>query len=95
MTAEIAIYDLPPVMKLEDCQELENFLQQSIETPVTLNCKEVTRFTGLAAQMLACATAAWTEKGLPFHFVDATPGCIESLETLGLEDVIAENGAMA
>jgi len=84
MTAETAIFDLPPVMKLEDCEQLFSFFEQSAGTPVTIRCEAVSRLTGLAAQTLCFAAEKWAQDDLPFCMENLSDGCMESLNTLGL-----------
>ncbi|PUB18739.1 chemotaxis protein CheX [Yoonia sediminilitoris] len=93
MTSECATYDLPEVMKLEDCQELHSFLIKQQGTPVALNCTAVTRISGLAAQMIHFAAGEWAGEDVDFSLRDLSPGCITSLTTLGLGGLVANEGA--
>lgn len=94
MTLETATYDLPTVPKFEDCQNLHSFLQNAVGTPVVVNCNAVTRIGGLAAQILCMAAKTWAADGVPLRFADPTADCRESLKTLGLDTLLAENGGV-
>ncbi len=90
MTSDNATFELPPVMKLEDCQQLHSFLEQSAELPIVLDCSAVTRLGGLGAQIIQMAHAAWDANDLRVVLADPTPECRESLNTLGLSDLLTE-----
>ncbi len=95
MTADCAIFELPPVMKLEDCEALHNFFQESRGQAVTLNCASVTRMTGLSAQLVFFAVRRWSADGVKFALSDASEGCMQSLRTLGLDVFLFQEGARA
>lgn len=95
MTSECATFDLPEVMKLEDCQALHAFLQEHQGTAVILNCAAVTRISGLAAQMIHFAAGEWAGDDAGFSLHEASPGCHESLTTLGFESLLSGEGATA
>ena len=93
MTTDCATFDLPPVMTLEDCQDLHAFLQRSLGAPIALHCGAVTRVTGLAAQMMQCAAQIWDQEDVPFTLADPSEGCVETLTMLGLSSLVDHEGA--
>lgn len=95
MTAETATFDLPPVMKLEDCEQLFIFFEQSVGQPVAIRCDAVNRISGLAAQTLFIASEKWTQDGIEFALENASDGCRESLSVLGLSDQFFQAEAQA
>ncbi len=94
MTADCAIYELPPVMKLEDCEKLHGFLHERRGQAVALGCGSVDRMTGLAAQMIFFAHRKWSSDGVSFTLRDPSGGCLESLTTLGLAAPLSDEGAI-
>lgn len=94
MTPDTATFDLPPVLKLEECQQLHTFLQQSVGTPITLNCGAVTRLGGLPAQLIAMAAKSWALDDVPMLLANPTDNFRDCLQSLGLDAVLAENGGM-
>lgn len=90
MTAETVCFELPPVMKLEDCQGLHAFLQDAHGKPVTLECAAVTRITGLAGQMILMAQKSWAADNLQFDLNAPSEGCIESLKILGMDVLMTD-----
>ncbi|MBE0413988.1 STAS domain-containing protein [Yoonia sp.] len=95
MTLDTRTFDLPPIMKIEDCQNLHGFLQQSGGTPVILECASVTRLGGLAAQLIKIAATIWAAQGVPFKLVAPSPGFRDSLRALGLDDLLTEKEGVA
>ena len=95
MSAVCAEFDLPPVMKLEDCEVFNNFLQDAIGQPVAINCGQVTRLPGLAAQSLLAAKRRWETDELPFSLNNMTDDFIGSVERLGLTQDFSLEGASA
>lgn len=90
MNADGATFEIPPVMKVEDCEALFLFLEQAEGQPVTLQCGAVSRIPGLAAQTLLFATQKWAKDGISLSLTDQSDGCVESLKLLGLSDLIAQ-----
>lgn len=93
MTTDSTTYALPPVMKLEDCQNLHTFLERSADRSVSLDCSAVTRLGGLGAQMIQMARIAWTANAIELSLVNPSDECVESLNTLGLGDLLKEEEA--
>lgn len=94
MPPDTATFDLPPVLKLEECQQLHSFLQQSAGTPVTLNCAAVTRLGGLPAQLITMAAKSWAEDNMPLAFAAPSADFRNCLDTLGLTDFLTEHGGI-
>lgn len=92
MTADSAIFELPPVMKLEDCQKLFVFLQDAQDTPVTLDCSAVTRLGGMGAQIIQMASDTWAMNDQPFSLENMTTECRDSLTTLGFDTLVTAEG---
>lgn len=86
MTCDSATYALPSATRLEDCQRLYAFLEQSADQAVALDCGAVTRLGGLAAQMILMASKSWSDNDLQFALKNATADCVDNLKTLGLHD---------
>ncbi|WP_342076271.1 hypothetical protein [Yoonia sp. SS1-5] len=80
-------------MKLEDCQALHAFLSQSQADGIALNAANVTRLPGLAAQLIDFAARQWTANDLPFVVAQPNEGFIDSLETMGFQDLLFTMGA--
>lgn len=95
MTTDSATFDLPPVMTLEDCQDLHAFLQQSRGIPIALNCAAVTRVTGPAAQMMQFAAQVWEREDVGFTLADPSEGFVQTLETLGMASLLDQEGVSA
>lgn len=94
MPPDTATFDLPPLLKLEECQQLHSFLQQSAGTPVTLNCADVTRLGGLPAQLITMAAKTWAEDNVPLAFAAPSADFRNCLDTLGLTELLMENGGI-
>lgn len=88
MPSDTATFDLPPVLKLEECQQLHDFLLEAVGTPVTLNCAAVTRLGGLPAQMITMAARAWAAEDVPLHLADPSGSFRESLQIMGLDALL-------
>ena len=95
MTADSVNFEMPPLMKVEDCEAFFTFLQNATGKAVSLQCGEVTRITGLAAQMILIAAQSWAAENTPFQMVDPSAGCIKSLDTLGLTEMLSQEGVIA
>ncbi len=94
MTANSTIFEMPPVMKLEDCETLHCFLQEQHGQAVALDCAAVDRMTGLAAQLVVFAHRKWSSDGVSFALRDVSNGCRDSLTALGLAALLTQEGAM-
>lgn len=89
MTADTATFELPPTVKVDDCQVLRSFLVAAQEQPVTINCANVIRLGGLGAQLLLMGRQMWSSKGLEFTLSDPSDGFTESLSDLGLSNMLS------
>lgn len=95
MTAQIATYDLPPVMKSEDCRKLDTFLREHRDRSVMLNCASVTRIGGQGAQVIA-AHLKFRAGGTASLLFDApSEACLSSFSDMGLAHLIAQVGVTA
>lgn len=92
--SDTVTFDLPPVLKLEECQQLHAFLLESVGTPVTLNCAAVTRLGGLPAQLITMAARAWAVDDISLQLADPSDGFRESLQILGLDTLLDGNEVM-
>ena len=95
MTADSVNFEMPPLMKVEDCEAFFTFLQNAAGKAVSLQCGEVTRITGLAAQMILFAAHKWAAENAPFQMVNLSAGCIESLDILGMTEILSQEGVIA
>jgi chemotaxis protein CheX len=89
MTAQIATFDLPAVVKTEDCGRLDAFLREHANDPVGINCGLVERISGQAVQVLL----AHRKCRSPANCIqlDAPTDSIESaLNKMGLSDLLSD-----
>jgi anti-anti-sigma regulatory factor len=93
MTATIPPYQLPAVMTLEDCEKLRDQLNTSYDAAVTLQCDQVTRLPGLAAQLILAAQRSWQTRGLDFELANVSLACQENITALGLDQLLHAEGA--
>ncbi len=93
MTTNIPPYHLAAVMTPEDCEQLHGYLNAAYESAVMIKCDAVTRLPGLAAQLLVMAQKSWQQRGFDFALSNISPACADSLETLGLHQLLAQEGA--
>lgn len=78
-------YDLPPVMRTEDCAALHDFLGEHADVPVVLNGAAVHKFSGQAAQVI-CAHRGWRAGGCcDLTVAGASDGLRTALTLLGLD----------
>lgn len=94
MLTETATFELPPVLKMEECQQLHTFLTESAGLPVTLNGAAVTRIGGLSAQLMRMAADVWTAQSVPFTLADPSQALRDSLGALGLNSILADTGGV-
>ena len=92
MTFNTATFDLPAVLNVEACQNLDAFLQQATGTPVTLDCGAITRMGGLAAQLVHMAATDWAAQDVPFTLANPSADCRNCLELLGFGTLLHEDG---
>jgi hypothetical protein len=84
MTDEIACFELPAVMRTDDCIALHKFLCNTASNPAVVSGSAVEKFSGQAAQLLVahhkvrCGTAA------PLTIKDPSDALLAALETLAL-----------
>ncbi|SFR43872.1 STAS domain-containing protein [Yoonia tamlensis] len=93
MTTPAPPYQLAALMTLEDCEKLHEHLNTAYESAVTLDCAEVTRLPGLAAQLLAMAQKSWEQRGFAFALTNVSDACKENLQTLGLAQLLTHKEA--
>ncbi len=85
MTDDTACFELPAVMKIEDCEKLHAFLMGAQTQEVRIECHLVERLSGLAAQTLLM-TKAWRENALQVTLNNPSAGFIAGVTMLGLTD---------
>lgn len=93
MSVECANFTLPPVMKMDDCERLHAFLRDRLDQPVQLDCSSVTRLGGLAAQLIAMGAMTWAKTDNAFIVSDPSPGCRQSLASMGLSQLLTQEGS--
>jgi len=89
MTTETATFDFPEVMRFDDCQALDEFLRGARGRDVELNCGQVKRLGGLAAQQIVVAQRTWAADGQDMVLTGFAEGLAPGLAALGL-DVLPE-----
>lgn len=88
MTDEIACFELPAVMRTDDCIALHTYLCDKVSDPRVVSGSAVERFSGQAAQLLAahykvrCGTAA------PLTIKDPSDALLAALATLALTEAV-------
>ncbi|MDP5085419.1 MAG: STAS domain-containing protein [Yoonia sp.] len=95
MTTAPATYDLPAVTRMEDCHHLFDFLNAAQDQDVQINCQDVTRLSGLCAQLLTMGAKAWAANDRDFHLCAASQALHDDLKSLGLSDFLTVDGASA
>lgn len=95
MTDQIATFDLPAVMKAEDCQELDTFLRAHHDQTVILNCNAVTRVGGQAAQLIAAHMKFRKGDNCELTLQTPSEGFVAGLQTMGLLEIITAESAAA
>lgn len=90
MAADTAIYELPEVMKIDDCERLHAFLMAAQSSAVTIECGMVSRMHGLAAQTIVMAARTWSAAGHGFAIRTPSPAFTEAMRSLGLGDLLTE-----
>ena len=89
MTADAATFELPESMKIDACQQFHAFLLEAQDKPVHIECGGVKRLGGLAAQLIAMGMQTWSREGQTFEIMNPSQGFQDSLETLGLANLLA------
>ncbi len=90
MPDDIATFDLPSVMRTEDCISLHEFLCENSERPVVLGGAAVDRFSGQAAQIIA-AHQGFRQAGTPAITIsDPSDGLRNALALLALDQVLGD-----
>lgn len=84
MAGQIATFELTETMKIDDCQRLHAFLQTHVEQPVSIDCKSVSRLSGLAAQTLVFGHRHWATGEHQFVLKNPEGGFEQSVADLGL-----------
>ncbi|MFQ1700164.1 STAS domain-containing protein [Loktanella agnita] len=93
MITDSATFSLPPVMTLEDCENLQAFFETATDQSVSLDCSAVTRLNGLTAQMIQMASGVWARNDMPFTLKDPSPDFRQNLATLGFDSLLSEEEA--
>lgn len=88
MTDEFENFQLPPVMKLEDCARMHDFLMTTDAQDVTIDASMVDRLSGIAAQTLLLGRMAAERRGVRFQIKEASAGFSDSISLLGLTDLL-------
>lgn len=95
MTIAPATYHLPRVTRIEDCHQLYDFLNAAQDLDVQIHCNDVTRLSGLCAQLLTIAAREWAVQGRDFQLCLASQAFREDLSRLGLDDILKIDRASA
>lgn len=95
MTGGAAKFELPAIMKIENCEELHAFLVTAQSQDIEIDCSKVERLGGLAAQMLLVADVSWRHKALSVTLKDPSSGFCRDLARLGLCDRLLPEGVLA
>ncbi|MEM8537766.1 MAG: STAS domain-containing protein [Pseudomonadota bacterium] len=93
MTEETATFYLAPAMRLEQCEAFDAFLRASRADAVTVDCANVSRLGGMAAQQIVMAQKIWAAAGHEFALINVSDGMQKSLSTLGLDILLPEEVA--
>lgn len=94
MTTEAATFELPATMKIDDCHALHTFLAAAQDRPVVINCDQVVRLGGLAAQLLFFGLRLWTSKGVSYSLSDPSEGFTQCLSDLGMSEHLSMQGTI-
>lgn len=95
MTDDTANFELPKIMKLEDCEKLHEFLATAQTKNLAFGCHAVERLSGLSAQMLLMAVASWKAQALDVTFENPSDGFLQSVGMLGLNDLLLQEQVAA
>lgn len=85
-----ATFELTATMKIDDCEKLHQFLEGAQGEPIEINCADVTRFGGLAAQLLLMGQKQWATNGHAFTLSNQTDAFERSIRDLGLNDLLPQ-----
>jgi len=88
MTDDSAVFQLPPVMKMEDCERLHDFVTTHGANDMTIDASIVERLSGLAAQTLVIARHVAEKRGTRLQFTAPSLGFDQSVSLLGLTDIL-------
>lgn len=88
MTDDTASFELPKIMKVEDCETLHGFLASAQSKHIAFDCSSVERLSGLSAQMLVMAATVWRSQSLNVTFARPSDGFVQSVAILGLNDLL-------
>jgi len=89
MTDDSAVFQLPAVMKMEDCERLHEFVAAHEASDVTIDASIVDRLGGLAAQTLVMAQLISQKHGTGFQITAPSSGFLQSISLLGLTDLLS------
>ncbi|KQI71334.1 hypothetical protein AN191_13725 [Loktanella sp. 5RATIMAR09] len=88
MTDDTASFELPKMMKVDDCEALHRFLADAQNKHIAFDCSAVERLSGLAAQILVMAAGVWRSQSLDVTFGSPSDGFSLSVSMLGLNDLL-------
>ena len=91
MSDDTARFELPPVMKIEDCEALHAFFTGVTDQNVEIDCSGVERLNGLSAQMLLVAQASWQKTARAVTISNPSEGFEQGCALLGLPDLIPQD----
>ncbi len=91
MDEDTALFELSPIMKIEDCQRLHAFLVSASDKNIAFQCSAVDRVSGLTAQMLAMACKSWGARALHVDFLNVSSGFKDGLALLGLSELLCRD----
>ncbi|MCK0095588.1 STAS domain-containing protein [Yoonia sp. F2084L] len=85
-----ATFELTATMKIDDCEKLHQFLESAQDEPVEIDCTNVTRLGGLAAQLLLMGQKQWATKDHAFTLSNPTDAFETSIRDLGVNDLLSQ-----
>ncbi|SIT82315.1 chemotaxis protein CheX [Yoonia rosea] len=88
MTDDTASFELPKIMKVDDCETLHGFLAGAQGKHIAFDCSAVERLSGLSAQILVMAAGVWRGQSLDVTFGSPSDGFAQSVTMLGLNDLL-------
>ena len=90
MPDDIATFDLPSVMRTEDCISLHEFLCENSERTVVLGGAAVERFSGQAAQVIIAHQRFRQTAAPAITISDPSAALRNALTLLALNEVLGE-----
>ncbi|MEL6639802.1 MAG: STAS domain-containing protein [Pseudomonadota bacterium] len=95
MSDDTARFELPPVMKIEDCEALHAFFAGVTDQNVEIDCGRVERLSGLSAQLLLAAQASWQKNAQAVTLLNPSEGFEKGCAQLGLSDLMPQDQVAA